>query len=58
MAATRMEKTAWNASQSPSITKDDRELGLFIPISSGTKIKIISVSEESVWGQGMERYWK
>lgn len=58
MVETRMEKTAWNASQSPYITKDDRELGLFIPISSGTKIKMISVSEESVWEQGMGRYWK
>lgn len=28
-----------NASQSHSITKDERELGLWVQISSGTKIK-------------------
>lgn len=45
------KKTVWNASQSYSITKDERELGLFAQMSSGTKIKRISASEGSMGGR-------
>lgn len=59
MAATRMAQMPEKGKDhlkcfSVSITKDERELGLFVPISSGTKIKRTSVSEGSVWSRNGE----
>lgn len=61
MAAARMalninkgKDCARNASQSHSVTKGEREPGWRVQISSGTKIKMSSVSERSEEGAGRD----